>query len=61
MKEITREQFIKEVTELNERNTVFDVNSVDGGGISLSMNNCKVEINEDNDNEIVIHKPYTFM
>lgn len=56
--ELTREQFVVEITELNKEEVVFDVNSTDSGGLGLSMNNCKVEIN---DNEIVIHKPYTFM
>ena len=55
---LTREKFIKEIADLNKKETAFDVNSIDSGGLGLSMNNCKVEIN---DNEIVIHKPYTFM
>lgn len=56
--ELTREKFIKEIADLNKKETAFDVNSIDSGGLGLSMNKCKVEIN---DNEIVIHKAYTFM
>ena len=58
MKELTKEQFKQEIIELNKEETVFDVNSTDSDGLGLSMNKCKVEIN---DNEIVIHKAYTFM
>ena len=63
MKEITREQFIKEITELSEKETLFNVTSSDIGNVNLYLKGCVIKGNaEDGVNgEITIFKPHTNM
>lgn len=61
--ELTREQFIKEITELSAKAKVFNVSSSDTGNVNLYMQGCMIKaIAEDGiDGEIVIYKPYANM
>lgn len=63
MKEITREQFIKEITELSEKETSFNVSSSDIGNVNLYLKGCVIKANaEDGVNgEITMFKPHTNM
>lgn len=61
MKELTREQFAKELAELGEK--CFNVQSEDCGAVNLVLCGCKVGISlEDGvEGEINIFKPHTEM
>ncbi len=61
--EMTREQFVKELTSLGEDKNQFNVESEDSGSIYLSLYGCKVETTLEDGicGEIVIFKPYTEM
>ena len=59
MKEITREEFEKELKMLEEIGKNFNVRSVDCGSINVFISECCVEIRNDGIfDEIVIHKPH---
>lgn len=61
--ELTREQFMKEIAELNERETTFNVESADTGSIYMSFYGCNIDVRlEDGiEGEIIMFKPYTQM
>lgn len=66
MREITREQFIKELEALGEEQR-FNVKSVDSGSISIALYGCKIEtmvevaMTEGENGAINIFKPHTAM
>lgn len=61
--ELTREQFLKEIEEINAKGGTYSAESVDSGSVALSMYQCAVIVNlEDGTNgEITIFKPNTLM
>lgn len=61
--ELTREQFMKEIAELNERETKYNVESADTGSIYINFYGCNIDVRlEDGiEGEIVMFKPYTQM
>lgn len=61
--ELTREQFIKKITELVAKETTFNVSSSDTGNVNLYMQGCMIKASADDgiDGEIVIYKPYANM
>jgi len=61
--ELTREQFVNELTALGEEKNKFNVESEDSGSIYLSLYGCKVETTLEDGicGEIVMFKPYTEM
>lgn len=61
--ELTREQFAKEIEEINAKGGTYSVESVDSGSVALAMYQCAVIVNlEDGmEGEITIYKPYTLM
>lgn len=62
MKELTREEFAKELNVLGENRT-FNVISGDTGSVHLNLNECNiaVSLNEGIDGEITIFRPQTNM
>ena len=60
--EITREQFVKELTALGEGKT-FNVQSEDSGSMNLSLYGCKATfaLEEGIEGEITMFKPYSNM
>lgn len=61
--EITREQFIKEITELSSKGRHFNVSSSDIGNVNLYLQGCVIKANEEEgiNGEINIYKPYANM
>lgn len=61
--ELTKEQFTQEIETLNEKETLFNVESVDSGTVYLSLYGCKVEttLEEGICGEIVMFKPFSSM
>lgn len=60
--EMTREQFVKELTVLGNDKNNFNVESEDSGSVYLSLYGCKIETTLDDDcGELVIFKPHTEM
>lgn len=61
--EMTREQFVKEIEEINAKGGTYTVESVDSGSVALSMYRCAITANlEDGiEGEITIFKPNTLM
>lgn len=61
--EITREQFIKEITELSAKGRHFNVSSSDIGNITLYLQGCVIKANAEEgiNGEIILYKPYTNM
>ena len=59
--ELSREQFIKEITELSAKKATFNILSSDIGNMTLYMKECLITAKaEDGINgEIAIYKPYT--
>lgn len=57
--ELTREQFVKEITTMSE-SKVFNVQSDDSGSVYLALYDCKVgtSLEEGINGEITIFKPY---
>ena len=60
--ELTREQFVKEITTMSE-SRVFNVQSDDSGSVYLALYGCKVgaSLEEGIEGEITIFKPYAEM
>ena len=60
--ELTREQFVKEITTVSEAR-VFNVQSDDSGSVYLALYGCKVgaSLEEGIEGEITIFKPYAEM
>ena len=60
--EMTKEQFIKEIKELNE-GTTFNISSSDIGNVTLYLCGCliKASLEDGVDGELTIFKPYTDM
>ena len=61
--ELTREQFVEEMTVLNEKGAIFNVESSDTGSVYLSLYGCNVSATLEDGafGEITMHKPYTDM
>lgn len=61
--EMTREQFAKEIEEINSKGGTYSVESVASGSVALSMYQCAVivSLEDDMNGEITIFKPYTLM
>ena len=61
--EMTREQFKKEIEEINTKGSTYSVESMDSGSVALFMYQCAVIVNlEDGmEGEITIFKSYTNM
>lgn len=61
--EMTREQFVEELTTLGENKNNFNVESEDSGSVYLSLYGCKVEttLEEGVCGEITIFKPHAEM
>lgn len=61
--ELTREQFIEEITELSEKARVFNISSSDTGNVNLYMQGCMIKANAEEgiNGEINIYKPYANM
>ena len=62
MEILTVKQFIKEIEDANE-NILYNVESVDSGSVSLSLNDCKIQTNPKDGvgGEITMFKPCTEM
>ena len=60
--ELTREQFVKEITTMSE-SRVFNVQSEDSRSVYFALYGCKIEISleEGIKGEITIFKPYATM
>lgn len=63
MKEITREQFLAEIEELNNNGATFNFESQDSGSVYFAMAECSIAINMEDgcDGEITVFKPYAQM
>ena len=61
--ELTKEQFVEELTALNESKNTFNVESEDSGSVYLSLYGCDVETTLEDGicGEITIFKPYAEM
>lgn len=61
--ELTREQFIEEITELSAKAKVFNISSSDTGNVNLYMQGCMIRASADDgiDGEIIFYKPYANM
>lgn len=61
--EITREQFIKEITELSSKGRHFNVSSSDIGNVNLYLQGCVIKANSEEgvNGEVNVYKPYTNM
>lgn len=61
--ELTREQFIEEITKLSANKATFNILSSDIGNVTLYMKECLITAKaEDGINgELAIYKPYTEM
>lgn len=61
--ELTREQFVKEITELSAKETTFNVSSSDIGNVNLYLQGCVIKASEEDgvNGEITIYKPYANM
>ena len=60
--DLTREQFIKEITELSAE-TKFNVSSSDTGNVNLYLRGCSIIASSENgvNGEIIMYKPYADM
>lgn len=63
MTEITREQFTKEIEELNNNGATFNFESQDSGSIYFAMAECSIAVRPEDgiDGEITVFKPYAQM
>ena len=61
--EMTREQFINEITELSSKGRHFNVSSSDIGNVNLYLQGCVIKANAEEgvNGEINLYKPYANM
>ena len=61
--ELTREQFIEEITELSAKGRHFNVSSSDIGNVNLYLQGCVIKANAEEgiNGEVTIYKPYANM
>ncbi len=57
--ELTRGQFIEEISELSARDIDFNVSSSDSGTVNLYLRECVIRLNESDgiNGEIIMYKP----
>lgn len=61
--EMTREQFVEEITQLSAKETTFNVSSSDSGNVNLYLRECVIKASADEGikGEVIIYKPYANM